>query len=285
LGDLERQTFSEIWNGSRAQYFRERLASGYLPIRRCLDCPERETTLRSLAKQRAADFSFPVLGIMIENIARCNLRCALCDRKTILKTRKRAAMTLGDLGQVAQVMKELGIQKISFFNLGEPFLSPDIFEELSLLRTIKPDLQIVSSTNGLLLDSAPRFEAALLLDYLYFSIDGPSQRVLSRYQKGGDYERVKLNLRSLLGYRREKGSSRPLIDWKYVLFRWNDRPTNLKAAIREAHDTGADFISFWPGYASLWDRSRRYSDDPFYRQLGHRFDRCRRIDLQNQRNP
>jgi len=54
------------------------------------------------------------------------------------------------------------LNSILYFGYGEPFLSPRIHEELSILRDYNPDALITSSTNGRPIDTDQKREAALM---------------------------------------------------------------------------------------------------------------------------
>ena len=88
----------------------------------------------------------PRKGIMVENTSLCNLRCLSCDRDAVMKMRNRPRMSLNDLEKVAGIIRDYGIQEVAYHNLGEPFLSDSIYEELSLIRVHNPEIRIVTST-------------------------------------------------------------------------------------------------------------------------------------------
>ncbi len=76
----------------------------------------------------------------------------------------RKTMPLAELSQMADLAARLGMERIFYLNLGEPFLSPTICQELPLLRAKNPDAYIRVSTNGVLLNTDAKREAALELE-------------------------------------------------------------------------------------------------------------------------
>ncbi len=100
-------------------------------------------------------------------------------------------------------IKQNNIKRISYFNLGEPFFSNKIKKELEIIRKDNPNIRILISTNGTLLNSKENMEAALLADRVVFSIHGSTQKSLSMYQKGGDFNKAYDNLKSLVKFRTE----------------------------------------------------------------------------------
>jgi hypothetical protein len=167
-------------------------------------------------------------------------------------------MSLAEIEEVAWKLQETGVRQIAYLNQGDPFLSARIRQELEIIRRINPGVWITTSTNGMLLDSDEKREAALLLDEMQFSIDGISQRMANKYQRGMDFERTRRNLKALVEYRDSRGATRPAITWKYLLFSWNDRRLYLRQAIEMAREAGADRVLFEPTWSPLYGISLRY---------------------------
>ena len=100
--------------------------------------------------------------MLLENTVRCNVDCTGCARETAahLRVDKQLQMPLPEMESMADLMSRLGMRQIFYLNLGEPFLSPTICEELPILRRKNPDCRIVTSTNGVLLNTDAKREAA-----------------------------------------------------------------------------------------------------------------------------
>ncbi|MCR4412603.1 MAG: radical SAM protein [Thermoguttaceae bacterium] len=268
LGNLRTTPFEELFTGPAAQRLRRELAAGRLPIDRCAVCFHLRTATPREAESQWAGVELP-RGLSVENTVHCNLRCLSCCRQQILKTRKNGrALSLADFEIVGRTLARLDADYCGFYNLGEPFFSNAILRELEVLRRHRPAMHILVSTNGLLLDTDEKREAALLADHLLFSIDGIDTPMVRRYQRGGDFDRAYANLRSMVEFRNRRGLRKPRIDWKYVVFRWNDRREYIERAIDLARRAGADSMQFTfarnPGYGISW----RYLFSPFFRSLG-----------------
>lgn len=259
LGSLEEHSFEEIFFGPRAEAFRAALAKGKLPLLTCARCSELKRMPKPAAAGRPpAPPRLPHRGLLVENTIACNLACPGCIRPEVVKVRKRFRMSLENIRTVAELSRRLGLETIFFFNRGEPFLSPDIRQEIQLIRELNPQVRIVTSTNGMRLDTDEKRAAALLMDEVIFSIDGCDPQSLQKYQRGGDFARMVDNLRELVRCRDARGVSAPQIEWKYLLFNWNDRAGQIEQAIAQARAAGADLISFWPTNAPLRGISWRY---------------------------
>jgi pyruvate-formate lyase-activating enzyme len=280
LGPLRTTSLEAILAGPRATAFRRTLAAGRLPLVRCAACWHLQLAPLDEARRRADQFQLPK-GLSIENTVRCNLRCLSCCREKILETRGGGqSLSLADVEIVAGTLQRLGATYCGYYNLGEPFFSSAILDELRLLRRSNPAMKILLSTNGLLIDSDAKREAALLVDDLLFSIDGVSTPMVRRYQRGGDFDRAYANMKRVVDYRDVRGLRRPQIVWKYVVFRWNDRPADVARAVELAREAGVDCLQFVfarnPWYAMSW----RFFTSKAFRTRGQRSGwRCRDVWL------
>jgi hypothetical protein len=108
------------------------------------------------------------------------------------------------------------------------------------------------------LDTEAKRAAALLVDTVYFSMPGDTAATVERYQRGSDFGSMVGNMRDLIALRDRGGLKKPHVEWKYVLFRWNDRPGQIAHAIELARGTGADAISFWPTTVPYYGISWRF---------------------------
>ena len=84
--------------------------------------------------------------------------------------------------------------------------------------------------------------------------------------------------------RNRQGRTRPIVEWKYVVFRWNDKVDHINKAIELARVAGIDLISFMRGGAPRLHRSWRYKYFPFFKKLGEPSWRGREIWLKHPHN-
>src|SRR5664279_2851540 len=168
-------------------------------------------------------------------------------------------MDLDKLSRMADLVSELGLEQLFYLNLGEPFLSPNIGPELSLLRQKNPNCRIVISTNGIILNTDAKRAAALEASQIFFSIAGVDDAMLKKYEHHGSYEKAYANMKALVDYRNARGLTRPLLEWKYLLFNWNDHPQTIARAIELAKAADVDAISFWPTHNPFFGYSFRYA--------------------------
>ena len=190
----------------------------------------------------------PYRGILLENTVKCNVDCTGCARENAagLRLNRQLTMPYAEMEQMGDLVHRLGLRQLFYLNLGEPFLSPTIDRELAMLRQKNPDTRIVTSTNGVLLNTDAKREAALNFSHIFFSVHGITNEMSERYMHRGHFDKAYEAMRQMAAYRDARGLTQPILEWKYLLFNWNDKPEHLERAIAMAREAKLDFISFWP---------------------------------------
>jgi sulfatase maturation enzyme AslB (radical SAM superfamily) len=255
IGSLQDSSFEAVFHGAEARRLRHELAHGKIPMPRCVHCSELQRVPAKDALQHVDEVKRAPSGVMLENNAACNLSCVACYRE--LRPLERLKMRIEELQRVVTELKSLGVEQLSFFTLGEPFMSRNILEEMQLIRNIHPQVRILTSTNGVLVDSDDKRDAALLMDEIVFSLDGCDQESLVQYQVGSNFDKAYENLCALVRARDAK-QARTVIRWKYVTFRWNDRAQQVERALSLATRSGADTLEFYFTKNPLYGVSHRF---------------------------
>ncbi len=245
FGDLREMSFEEAYLGEKAQRFRQQLATGQIPTANCVRCYHLRKTTRAEAELAADAVKMPH-SILIENTSACNLRCLSCRRDSLNVLRKRRMMSLEDIKRLAVEMKEIGVDEVTYHHLGEPFISKRLADELKIIREHNPTVRIQVSTNGMLLTTDAHREAAMLFDHIQISLDGINQEMVARYQRGSRFETVYENMKQLVAYRDARGLVRPVICWKYLLFRWTEQRKHQLQAIDMAQAAKVDELWLEP---------------------------------------
>jgi len=258
IGDLKKNSFAEVFFGPVATKFREDLAKGIMPIPTCSRCGDLRRMTRAESKKPLPQARLPYRGMLLENTVRCNVDCVGCAREGAANIRTSKQMSLAELSQMADLAQQLGLQQLFYLNLGEPFLSPNVCQELPLLRAKLPDCRIVISTNGILLNTDARREAALSISQILFSVHGINDEMCEKYMLRGSFEKARAAMREMVAYRNARGLKSPVLEWKYLLFNWNDHPKHIARAIEMAKEIGVDIISFWPTHNPFYGMSWRY---------------------------
>ena len=84
-------------------------------------------------------------------------------------------------------------------------------------------------------------------------------------------------MKRVVAARNARGAEKPVVEWKYVVFSWNDRESQVETAIRLAKEAGVDLISFVHGGAPPEYTSRRYFESSYFQNLGEKAERGREI--------
>jgi hypothetical protein len=259
IGDLKKNTFEEVFFGPKAQHFRDELAKGKIPIPICARCGDLQRLPKESPKAGLPP-RLPYRAILLENTVRCNVDCVGCARENAanLRINKQLTMPLSEMEKMGDIVQRLGLRQLFYLNLGEPFLSPTIGPELQMLRRKNPAMRIVTSTNGVLLNTDAKREAALTFDHIFFSVHGITNEMSEKYMHRGNFEKAYDGMKQMVAYRNARGLTNPILEWKYLLFNWNDKPEYLTRAIEMAKEAKVDFISFWPTNNPFWGMSWRY---------------------------
>ena len=263
IGDLKQQSFKEVWFGSKAQFLRDELAQGRLPLAQCGVCNELASTQNvGQAARQASAPAFPKRGIMVENTSVCGVDCIGC-RKPVMGVRRKS-MSLDDFARALEVLREHRMDRLAFLNLGEPFLPANVLEQMKFVRRVLPNIEILTSTSGLCMDTDDRIEAALMMDILAFSIDGIDQESVSVYQRRQNFDKSFKSMARLVKIRDERGLQKPKIYWKYVLFKWNESREQIDTAMQMSREAGVDALHFWNTDWPFWAVPQTFHDDNHY---------------------
>jgi len=218
IGDLNSHTLEQIFSGPTANKFRSLLAARKFPIPTCSHCSDLKAIPASEVNVALSKDHVPDNGIMVENTVLCNLRCHMCNREKFMELRSgKLSLSLSDVEKIALLLKEYGFKRLLYFNLGEPFLPTDILEQIKIIRKYNPEIRIITSTNGQLLDKSNKIEAALMMDYIFVSLDGVNQDTVSKYQVGGNFETAYQNIATLVAERNKLGKRTPIVKWRRLL--------------------------------------------------------------------
>ena len=77
-----------------------------------------------------------------------------------------------------------------------------------------------------------------------FSIDGAIQANYARYRQRGDLDTALSNLAAMADEKRRAAADVPFLNWRYILFKWNDSDDEMNLARRRAADLGVDRLAW-----------------------------------------
>ena len=174
--------------------------------------------------------SYPIsLMICPGNI--CNLHCVLCPTGQNEKGRVNGFMKF-DIFK--KVIDECGpyLYNLELYNWGEPFLNKEIFRMAKYAKKYK--IKISVSTNLLYFNEQICLELIESgIDYLLISLDGTTQKTVSTYQIGNDFDTVITNMKKLIKTKRELKTTKPFIDWGFRVGIHNQHELETGKALAE----------------------------------------------------
>ncbi len=242
LGDTRRESLADIWQGETARQLRDDINRGGSSF--CGDCPlklpladDEPAPLRPLPTSERPP------RLYVECTAACNISCfqSCCAPETGITRTRQAGMLDFDL--FTRVIDEAGptLGRVDFFNYGEAFLHKRAVEMCEYIKTTFPHIYLYTSTNGLALDE-PKVRRLIRsgIDEVTFSIDGASQDAYVRYRQRGNFEKALANMRAAADEKHRNGLELPFINWRYILFNWNDNDREMDRARALAADAGVD---------------------------------------------
>lgn len=242
LGDTRKESLSAVWQGPVASGLRSDLNGGGSTF--CGDCPLKLPLKKDdVAPQRSLDAGTLPSRLYIECTAACNISCrqACCAPETGITRTREAGMLDFDL--FTRVVDEAGpsLGRIDFFNYGEAFLHKRAVEMCEYIKTKFPHIYLYTSTNGLALtEERARQLVHSGIDEVTFSIDGATAESYVHYRQRGKFDVAMHNLRAMADEKARSGRDVPQINWRYILFNWNDSDAEMQQARAMAESMGVD---------------------------------------------
>src|SRR3954470_24874166 len=242
LGDVRQTTVHDVWSGRVASELRADLNAGGSKF--CGDCPLKVPLKKDEAPpRRALDAGALPSRMYIECTAACNISCteACCAPETGITRTRQAGMLDFDLFR--RVVDEVGasLVRIDFFNYGEAFLHKRAVEMCEYIKSHFPHVFLYTSTNGLALtDAQARRLVHSGIDEVTFSIDGATPESYVKYRQRGRFDVALATLKAMADEKRRAGRDLPFLNWRYILFTWNDSEDEMARARDLAADIGVD---------------------------------------------
>ncbi len=237
FGNINEQSFSEIWYGDRFQKLRGlvRKPGSALPFL-CYTCPYKIESHG--ISELPLEPDLPKV-LWVESTDACNLNCPGCLHR---EDRTESELSFNTF---KKTIDEIGkhLSTILFYIDGENYLHPEAMEMTRYAKLVNPELRIHTSTNGLMFHGTERQIDFVRsgVDSVIFSIDGANQDSYSRYRKGGDLSTALNNMRGVIEQKRRLGIDLD-VTWRYILFKWNDSNEEMDHARDIAAEMGVDSL-------------------------------------------
>src|SRR6185436_18880636 len=223
LGDARVASISEIWRDTTLSTLRADLNAGGSTF--CGDCPLKLPLRGEAPKERSLDVGRLPSRLYIECTAACNISCteACCAPETGITKTRNAGMLDFDLFKNVVDEAGPGLVRIDFFNYGEAFLHKRAIEMCEYIKAKFPHIYLYTSTDGLMFnDASARRLARSGIDEVTFSIDGATPESYLKYRQRGNFDLAIRNLRAMADEKTKAGRDLPVLNWRYILFNWND---------------------------------------------------------------
>lgn len=195
--------------------------------------------------RRASQVRARPLKLTFDPTNACQLKCPLCP--TGLRIHDR---TLGraPVQQFQELMDSIGdyVFFLDLFNWGEPLLNPNLEELIRIASDKKIATSISSNLSLELSDERIHQLVTSGLGQLIVSLDGTDQETYEIYRREGDFELAFNNMRRIVEVKRKLGLSRPLVNWQFLVFRFNEH--QVERAHEMAAEIGVDALTCRPPY-------------------------------------
>jgi len=242
LGDARAGSVHDVWTGPTVTALRADLNAGGSKF--CGDCPLKLPLKKDdVPAVRPIDAGALPSRLYVECTAACNISCAeaCCAPETGITRTRQAGMLDFDL--FTRVIDETGasLGRIDFFNYGEAFLHKRAVEMCEYIKATFPHIYLYTSTNGLALtDAQARRLVHSGIDEVTFSIDGATPESYAKYRQRGRFDTAIANLAAMADEKQRAGRDLPYLNWRYILFVWNDSDEEMARARAMARDLGVD---------------------------------------------
>lgn len=169
----------------------------------------------------------------------CNLHCPLCPTGQGKKGRTKK---IAEFAQYKKVVDDL--KKYLFFihlvNWGEPLLNPELVKMVEYANKNKIDTILYSNLTLLEANVAEELIKSGLNE-IVISLDGATEKIYSKYRKGGNFFKVIQNLKILVELKK-KYSSSIVLRWQFLVFSHNEH--ELALAKKMAQEIGVVFSPY-----------------------------------------
>jgi len=201
----------------------------------------------------------------------CHLSCPQCVPQKLRKSLKDPPyhLTPEMYEGFLKALHADGIDQVRlviFEGRGDPFSSPHMETIIRLTKSYYPEAITSLTTHGSFPPKPWVVESGL--DILRFSVDGAFQENYQKYRIGGKLDTIFKFMRTTQELK-SISQSRLYIEWKYILFEWNDSDDELCEASRLAEELGARLRlcrTHTPGRSQVYPHAQDV--DAMIRRLG-----------------
>jgi hypothetical protein len=179
--------------------------------------------------------------LLVEPTLACELSCACCIRKNIIgKGRNQDGLDVEVYRRLikAAANEKYRLNQVHYIGWGEPLLHPHFRELVDIAYASFPNTVQMATTTGNVDFRSTIGEGRF--DHIVLSCDGTKAASYEKYRKGGDFNTAM----RFAADAKSHGHDGLRIEWKYILFEFNDSDEEVLQAQRMADETGVDRLVF-----------------------------------------
>lgn len=169
----------------------------------------------------------------------CQLACPQCftPKERMGLKKPPYYMSVDFYRGLLEQLKNEGVEHIRFVHFegrGDPLLNKELNVMVELTKKYFPDSFVMATTHG----NYPYkpWMHTCGLDVLRLSVDGAFEESYQKYRVGGKLSKVLKLMADIKEARAEFPDSNMRLEWKYILFEWNDSDEEIREAGRIADE-------------------------------------------------
>lgn len=238
IGNLNQSNLDEIYEKQITKF----LDGDLYDYAICKNCIGRfpENSMTSSREAREKWRKQKIEGLQLEITATCNYSCMGCPSADVYKSRKQILMNLPQIFERIRLSLPR-LKYLNLFHFGEPLLNNGLGEFVQQCKEIAPEIKLVLSTNGMLMDEKIAKELIQAqVDEVLVSVHGaPGTENLLKYsQRNADYHKVMQNVKKLIEIKKKMHAIYPIIHFKTAIFYWNDTDVLMEQFRKDAKILG-----------------------------------------------
>jgi radical SAM protein with 4Fe4S-binding SPASM domain len=168
--------------------------------------------------RKSIHWGMPV-SISVEPTTSCNLSCPECPSGLKKFSRPTGKITRENFNRILEQMHK-HLQYITLYFQGEPLLNQEFTEFIRMAR--RKNIYVATSTNGHFLDEKTAVDLVQSgLNRLIISLDGTDAETYVKYRRGGDFETVIRNIKTMVAAREKAGAKHPFLELQFLVLKHN----------------------------------------------------------------
>ncbi len=216
------------------KHIRSSFRAGELPYPDfCTRCPLNGHGLATSLEPR-------IMNVLhVEPAWLCQLACPQCftPKERLGLKKPPYYMSVDFYRGLMEQLKNEGVEHIRFVHFegrGDPLLNKELHTMVELTKEFFPDSFVMATTHGNYPFKPWMHECGL--DVLRLSVDGAFEENYQRYRVGGKLSKVIQLMTDIKNARPDFPDSNLRLEWKYILFEWNDSDEEIREAGRIADE-------------------------------------------------